>query len=572
VPPPSRREGVPSAQPRGRESGAVAVCTALLLCLSVSAVAKERPPADFLLSDWMFDLKLGVRALSVGQANRGRVLNAVEMPLSGRSWRFLPWIKSRRTNFGTEGLVQLLTAGADAVAEAHPGSVLEIGNIGLRDGGPISQSKSHQAGRDVDVGFYARGSKGKQAVAGRFLRFSASGKAPGGFTLDEERTWLFVKTLLASTDPKVQWMFMSEGVRKRLLDYAEKAGEDAELLALASQVMHQPTDSSDHADHIHIRIYCSAYDRMVGCTNYGPGVEDPEGEALLREVVQDLERRVRGAEGSLRAEALKRLALVGTDRAVRLFPEFLCDESTEVVEVALGGLRRHAPDTLQETILGLKCSTSPGSAYLLFDAVSDLRSARVWAQARKILRSRSCSELDFCSSATCGVRSKLCGSAIGSLSHSCLLSDGPLLMQYLDSDQDKVAAAARLGLQTLYAVEAPSEMEPKTKSKKGAKHHAKALAVSGLSLHDQWDRHVTKWRSQSWPRYMRTLLSARGYKIQAKLFDARNVKELLRAVKSGGPVSYSAGVALATQLGVDLPRILPSAKAAALLQKHVPAK
>jgi murein endopeptidase len=554
-----------------------AASLAILLSVAPAAAADPEP---FLLSDWLLDLRLSTRALSAGQANGGAVLHAVEMPLSGPSWRFLPWIKGRRTNFGTESLVHLLKDASDAVAQEFPGSVLEIGNMGLQDGGPIGQSKSHQGGRDVDLAFFARDRKGNPASTGRFIGYSASGKGSNGYVLDEERTWFLVKTLVQSQDPQVQWMFVSEGVRKRLLAYADESGEDPGIIERAAAVLHQPTDSSDHADHFHLRIYCSAYDRLVGCVDYGPqragaGSQD----SLVAEVVADLERRVRGYDGTIRAEALRKLELLylspeveRAGQARSLFREYLCDESSDVVEASLSGLRRHAPDSLPEAILGLKCSTTPAAAVVLFSQIDRLRDTRVWTHARRMLRSRACSELDFCSSATCKPRAELCVRALAALGHSTQLSDGPLLMQYFGSDRSDVSQAARTALQTLYATKTPwtrDEARPAGARKTASGKKPKSKAPR-LSARDQWAQFVSEWQSQSWPRYFRTLLAVRGYRIGPKLYSRSNVKELLKAVKSGDPLSYSAQVALSTILAVDLPRILPPARALSLFSPDKP--
>ena len=50
---------------------------------------------------------------------------------------------------------------------------------------------------------------------------------------------------------------------------ATASGERQELIERASYVLHQPSDSQPHDDHMHIRIYCSPNDRSLGCLDFG---------------------------------------------------------------------------------------------------------------------------------------------------------------------------------------------------------------------------------------------------------------------------------------------------------------
>ena len=48
------------------------------------------------------------------------------------------------------------------------------------------------------------------------------------------------------------------------------AGDDPALVARASFIMQQPSDSEVHDDHMHIRLYCAPADRRLGCVDKGP--------------------------------------------------------------------------------------------------------------------------------------------------------------------------------------------------------------------------------------------------------------------------------------------------------------
>src|SRR5262249_55541432 len=73
-------------------------------------------------------------------------------------------------------------------------------------------------------------------------------------------------------DPEVdvQWIFIAEFLRDRLLDHAMQIGEPPELVERAALLLHRPTDSQPHDDHMHLRILCDPGDRDFGCADPGP--------------------------------------------------------------------------------------------------------------------------------------------------------------------------------------------------------------------------------------------------------------------------------------------------------------
>ena len=537
---------------------------AILLCVALMAPGpattrdkkkrRSREGKNFLLTDWMRDLKMSTRTLSVGKANRGRVVRGAKMDLKGRSWRFLPAIKGRKTNHGAEGLIELLKKGADATADAHPGAILEIGNIGLVEGGKIVQSKSHQGGRDVDVAFYAVDAKGRSRTGGRFLSFGPDGKGRKGWKVDVARTWSFVKTLLSSDDPVVQWMFLSAGIKELLIKHARKRKEPRWLIDRARQVLHQPSDSSDHSDHIHIRVYCSSWDRVAGCADYGPVRSYfTRDETAVNDLLTDLDRRARLGSPDERLAAIRSAARIPSPRARPILEKAMCDESSKVVQAALHGLTRMARDSRRNLILGgLRCNSSTGGKLALMALAERWRHPRVWQEARRLLKANMCRKVDTCKGKKCGVQAKLCAGAARALGHSTNLADAVILAGFTDAKTRRVRKAADRGLQTLLALSDP----PAAKKKKGGKTRA-----------ERWKRYARKAKSKSWPRYMRKRLTDAGYPVGRKLYSKTSASSLLAAVKDGAPLGYSATVALAGIYRIDMKEV-PSRKKAYRLFKN----
>jgi penicillin-insensitive murein endopeptidase len=138
----------------------------------------------------------------------------------------------------------------------------------------------------VDVFYYAVDAAGRPVrLTDAMLHFAPDGHAlrwspPQGtrpptrpvpaFRFDARRNWAFVRALLGDPDVEVQWIFMQRGLAAALLREATAAGDDPALLARAAFVIHEPSDSEPHDDHMHVRLYCDPGDRALGCADRGP--------------------------------------------------------------------------------------------------------------------------------------------------------------------------------------------------------------------------------------------------------------------------------------------------------------
>ena len=79
-----------------------------------------------------------------------------------------------------------------------------------------------------------------------------------------------MRALLSDPDAEVQWIFMQRSLGASLLREAAAAGDDPALLARAAYIIHEPSDSEPHDDHMHVRFYCDPGDRRLGCADRGP--------------------------------------------------------------------------------------------------------------------------------------------------------------------------------------------------------------------------------------------------------------------------------------------------------------
>lgn len=235
----------------------------------------------------------GARPRSVGTPQGGELQDGFRVPLTGAWHKFYGPVRSRGTNFATLELAALLIRAARVVEDAVPGPPLVLGDVSAEHGGDLGRHMSHNSGRDVDVLFYVQDDEGKPVPPLGFKNFDGDGRCTGrkcsGVRFDDQRNWWFVRTLLASEDVPVQYVFVSDPLKERLLAYASARGESAEILKRARKVLQQPLSSSPHADHFHVRVYCAGTDRDRGCRDrrpIWPWVErqaEPNGESTATE-------------------------------------------------------------------------------------------------------------------------------------------------------------------------------------------------------------------------------------------------------------------------------------------------
>jgi penicillin-insensitive murein endopeptidase len=231
-------------------------------------------------------LALDGTSTSIGTTGDGAVRNPSELAFDGDGYTVPPPWRERHSNYGTDELVGVLVRSARTVDRVFPGGVAAIGDLSRRSGGGSVEHKSHQSGRDADVFYYATDREGRAMRPGEtMLKFSAEGRAvrwspPHGalpparpvpaFRFDTRRNWAFIRALLTDPDVEVEWIFVSRDLASLLIREAAAAGEDPALLARAAFILHQPSDSEPHDDHMHIRLYCDPADRVLGCADKGP--------------------------------------------------------------------------------------------------------------------------------------------------------------------------------------------------------------------------------------------------------------------------------------------------------------
>lgn len=198
---------------------------------------------------------------SVGSPSEGKLVGGERIEKT-KSLRLVGSLQ-----FAVPELVELLERSADRVAKRRPGSVLTVGDLSRKGGGDVDGHRSHESGRDADVGFYfTKG--GKPFLPKRFAAVDESGKVEGlpGVAFDDARNWALVEAWLTDPKGRVLQIFVARHVRARLLAHAARIGASAALRTRAAEVMIQPKKVLPHDNHFHVRIACPNGDKE--CENF----------------------------------------------------------------------------------------------------------------------------------------------------------------------------------------------------------------------------------------------------------------------------------------------------------------
>lgn len=293
---------------------------------------------------------------SLGRTTGGRVYDGVRLAPEGPHWRILTRQRARGLNYGSGPLAALIEDAAARVGANYPESTVLVGNIGAHEGGAIPYSVSHHNGRDADLAFFATDPEGRPVDLPDLLAFQDNGRSfayDGFYRFDAERNWALVVALIESEQASLQYLFVSNGLKALLMNYARSVEVDAAVLAKADIVLRQPSPRSPHDDHFHVRTFCTADDIMVGCEDFGA----IHAWAPVRNVSADdaLERAVAALAHPApagRSAALERLLLLeATGEALQVIP---------LLEDGIDEVRAQAADTLA-TLIGVDAAAAIGA-------------------------------------------------------------------------------------------------------------------------------------------------------------------------------------------------------------------
>jgi penicillin-insensitive murein endopeptidase len=184
--------------------------------------------------------------------------------------RITPADAAGDVRWGLEPLVTMLDRAGRAVRRQFPDAVLSVGHLSRQGGGELERHRSHESGRDADVGFFVRSATGHPLAAAHFVPFRPDGTAVGwpGAYFDDAKNWALVAAMVADTEAHLTHVFVAAPLRARLLAYAEKMRVPSSVRVRAAELMQQPRGALPHDDHFHVRIGCPAH--MTSCIENPP--------------------------------------------------------------------------------------------------------------------------------------------------------------------------------------------------------------------------------------------------------------------------------------------------------------
>jgi penicillin-insensitive murein endopeptidase len=228
-----------------------ALLTTALGALAAGARSLRELPARYQRSPYT------AMSLSIGSPTSGWQVRAKRL----RGSKALR-IKNRERGYlyGHPALVLMLQRSAQQLIKQSPASVLLVGDLSSEPGGPIPGHRSHQSGRDVDVGFFATDRDGRAHELREFVAFDGDGRARdgSGLVFDDYRNWLLVQLWLKDHRAEISHVFVSTPLRERLLAFARARPAFRRYHAQAAVLLKQPHNSNAHDDHFHVRIACPA--------------------------------------------------------------------------------------------------------------------------------------------------------------------------------------------------------------------------------------------------------------------------------------------------------------------------
>ena len=225
------------------------LCVAMLVPIAAFSAPGRALPKRFTRAPY------SLMSLTIGHPNAGWHVRAKRIK---KSKVLAIKVGSDSNTYGHPALVLMLRRSAKEIAKVAPGTRMLVGDLSSKHGGSLPGHRSHQSGRDVVVRFYALGPNGKPVTPDKFVSFTTDGKATdgSGLTFDDRRNWLLVQSWVRDDRAGLSHIFVSRGLRLRLLGYAAKQPAFQRYVTEVAALLKQPEDSSPHDDHFHVRVSC----------------------------------------------------------------------------------------------------------------------------------------------------------------------------------------------------------------------------------------------------------------------------------------------------------------------------
>lgn len=482
------------------------------------------PPGPLSMSDARKLLRVPRGSLSVGVTSRGRLRRARRIKSRGRYYSFFTHIAERKTYWGTDEMQRFINRVSADVARRHRGAELRLGNVSLHHGGRSPWHHSHQAGRDVDICFYARDRRGKPVKMTDFRKFRRTGfSRDGELVFDDARNLDVALAMLAQEEIPVQWVFVARWLKRRMLKLAKRRGIDSKVRTRLARLLRQPGDSAPHDDHFHVRLFCSLQDRKYGCLDRGPRRPwvDHFDDAFASHVSRVSEASAM-EDPRLRLDAVRLLTRIEARTAGDTFLARLADSDEAVRNAALSGIKGlRLKDTAPGLLAALATAESGPWATTLFDVWAGLTPEGMQDVATQALRQLDSLVHDKLPK---NAREAIMQRATAVLAEHGRPTDVPVLIDVLKSRTLATRLAAHSALVSL----TNQFIKSRYLSSKSPKKRARTIAA--------WKKFWRTGQAKGWLTWMKTGFRSHGVRMaRGTRFVRRDVPRLIRALTSPKP-------------------------------------
>jgi hypothetical protein len=184
----------------------------------------------------------------------------------------------------------------------------------------------------------------------RFDRALQANGSAEPMIFDVAANWTVVKSLLTCPGNGVQILFIARWLRHALLRYARAIKEPSRVIALARQFLRQPSRSSAHADHLHVRIGCAHDDLAEGCLTSARQTASSYATPHVQKRLPVLRRALGSEQAKRRAGAVYLLSLFADKRSLPQLRGVLDDPNFEVRGRAVDAIAKLDPKGAAEVI------------------------------------------------------------------------------------------------------------------------------------------------------------------------------------------------------------------------------
>lgn len=468
-------------------------------------------------------------SVSLGTTSNGSVVHARALPARGPGWVIIDQARGRHTNWGTDELVGLVVRVAKRVRRRHRGAVLGVANMGARRGGHIRWSVSHRAGRDVDLALFARDRRRRAVAPRRLLSFRRNGWTKDRrYRFDVARNFALIRALLEDAQGRVQWIFLADFLKQRILRYGRRRHAPARLLRRMDAVVKQPSDSTSHADHLHVRVQCSVEDRLYGCLDMPPlRPWIHRGERAFAARVATLGALAGDPSPRVRRRALRALLAIRAPGLAGVLLEALQDPARPVRTAAYAALKRLPvtdPGALDDAfagvrrvLRGLDAGAGQRAADLLA-LLGLLRPERAAKLGRAILDPRQAARQATLGEAMASdPPPEVRVAAVELVARAPSRAAALALRRWQEAADRRVRAAVHAALRAV-------TNQPIRGDLGAGRAAARARAQQG------WARFWRRHGDEPYLQWLRLGFEARGFRFRGRMMSRRSIPELIRAV------------------------------------------